>query len=104
MASQLIDEMTVEWKPSAYSEQFSSSIRALLKRKVAAGEAKQVEPLESGEPSSKAANVVDLTDLLAKSLAGRGPAAARVAGGDSAPARTGRSRTQARRRGRSTSR
>ena len=67
MAAQLVAEMTSPWKPDAYREHFGAAIRQLIKRKVAAGKAKQVAPLEEETPA-RPSNVVDLTELLAKSL------------------------------------
>ena len=71
MASQLIAEMTVPWQPAHYTDHFSEAIHALVQRKVAAGETQQVTPLESAPQSTRDSNVVDLTELLAQSLAGR---------------------------------
>jgi DNA end-binding protein Ku len=71
MASQLIAEMTVPWQPADYTDHFSEAIHALVQRKVAAGETQQVTPLESAPQSTRDSNVVDLTELLAQSLAGR---------------------------------
>ena len=72
MASQLIREMTTKWRPQAYAEHFSAAIKSLVKRKVAAGRAKQVAPLEKQEIETKPSNIVDLRELLAQSLRRRG--------------------------------
>ena len=70
------------WKPGAYTEHFGAAIRQLVKRKIAAGQSKQIAPLEEA-PAAKSSNVVDLTELLAKSLrAARG-----AAGAESSPRR-----------------
>ena len=79
MAAQLVAEMTSAWKPSNYTERFSTSIRALIKKKVAAGDAQHVEPLEAAPGERAPSNVVDLTELLAQSLAGHRPARAGAA-------------------------
>jgi len=81
MATELIAEMTAPWKPSAYHEHFGGAIHRLIERKLAAGQAKRLEPLE--QPAPAKSNVVDLTELLAKSLragraAGAGAASARA--------------------------
>ncbi|KQP23066.1 Ku protein [Pseudorhodoferax sp. Leaf267] len=75
MAEQLIGDMTQTWDPEAFSDQFTGAIHALVKRKIEAGDTKQVTALEDAPESSGGSNVVDLTELLAKSLAGRRPAA-----------------------------
>jgi DNA end-binding protein Ku len=74
MAAQLVAEMTTPWKPGDYSEHFGNAIRQLIRRKVATGKTRQVEPLEE-QPLAAPSNVVDLSELLAKSLrASRAPA------------------------------
>lgn len=86
MARQLIAEMTTEWKPAEYADSFSDAIHALVRKKAAAGKTEQVTPVESAPDTAAPSNVVDLTELLAKSLAGRRPAAG--AAGKRASAKT----------------
>ena len=74
MATQLIGDMTQPWDPQAFSDEFTGAIHALVRRKLAAGDTQQVTALEDAAQSTQASNVVDLTELLAKSLAGRKPA------------------------------
>jgi DNA end-binding protein Ku len=74
MAAQLIGDMTGPWKSDDYSDKFSDAILALVSKKVEAGETATVTPLEDAPSEVGASNVVDLTDLLAKSLAKRKPA------------------------------
>jgi DNA end-binding protein Ku len=75
MAAQLIGSMTVPFNSADYADQFTTSIQDLVKRKVAAGEAEQVGALEEvNSPDAATSNVVDLTELLASSLAKRKPA------------------------------
>ena len=71
MAAQLISDMTGSWKSDDYSDKFSDAILALVSKKVEAGETTTVTPLEDVPSEAGASNVVDLTDLLAKSLAKR---------------------------------
>ena len=75
MAAQLISDMTTPWQSADYSDTFSNAIRALVAQKVAAGETATVPPLEDTPTNAAASNVVDLTALLAQSLAKRKPAA-----------------------------
>ena len=79
MASRLVKEMTDDWQPERYTDTFSETIKALLKKRRDAGETAQVEPQE--EAPDHSSNVVDLTELLKASLGGRpggqGKAAAR---------------------------
>ncbi len=74
MAAQLVSDMTHPWKSQDYSDKFGDAIRELVRQKVAAGDTETVTPLESASEASPT-NVVDLTELLASSLAKRKPEA-----------------------------
>ena len=77
MAAQLIGDMTAKWQPRDYTDQFTSAVSELVRRKVAAGDTEQVTSIEdAGSETAAASNVVDLSELLAKSLASRKPTAA----------------------------
>ena len=95
MAARLIADMTSPWKPEKHPEHFSTAIRALVRRKIAAGKAQEVRPLEEAPAEQRPSNVLDLTELLAKSLAGSRAGLTQKKG---APARKGHTtRTVARR-------
>ena len=79
MAAQLIQEMTSPWHSEAYADTFATAIGELVKQKASAGKARQVTPLEASEEVAKASNVVDLTELLAKSLQGKKTATPKTA-------------------------
>jgi DNA end-binding protein Ku len=68
MATQLIEQMTGRFEPERYQDHFSQAIRTLVEHKAAAGEAQAVEPLEAAPQTG--GNVVDLTELLRRSLGG----------------------------------
>jgi DNA end-binding protein Ku len=74
MAGQLIGDMTTAWKPETYEDTFATAVHALVKRKVDAGKTERVTPLEEAPEAAGRSNVVDLTELLAKSLASRSAA------------------------------
>ena len=76
MAAQLIQDMTGAWKAEDYTDGFGAAVHALVNQKVKAGETRTVTPLEALPSEASASNVVDLTELLAKSLAKRKPPAA----------------------------
>ena len=76
MAGQLIADMTTTWQPDAYHDTFEAAVNALVQRKVEAGKTERVTPLEDAPEAEARSNVVDLTELLAKSLAGRAGAKA----------------------------
>ena len=94
MAARLIGEMTSPWKPDRHTEHFSTAIRALMRRKVAAGKSKEVRPLEEAPGEQRPSNVIDLTELLAKSLSAGRPGTAQK---KSASGANGKRRTVARR-------
>lgn len=75
MASQLVTGMVTAWDPSRYDDRFSDAIHALAAKKVEAGETAQVAPLERADDAAAPSNVVDLSELLKRSLAHRTPAA-----------------------------
>ena len=70
MATQLIDDMTTDWKPDAYKDTFSDAVRQLIAVKVEAGDTAHIEPLESvdGGAGKGGGNVIDLAELLRSSL------------------------------------
>ena len=74
MAAQLIKDMTGPWQPADYTDRFSEAILALVNQKVEAGETATVTALEDASATAGTMNVVDLTALLAQSLAKRKPA------------------------------
>lgn len=76
MAAQLISDMTTAWKSQNYSDKFGDAVQALVDKKVAAGETETVTPLEEQPSEGGTGNVVDLTQLLAQSLAKRKPVSA----------------------------
>jgi DNA end-binding protein Ku len=73
MARQLVADMTGKWKPGAYADRFTEAIHALAAQRVEAGETKAVTPLETDESAAPRSNIVDLTELLKRSLGGRKP-------------------------------
>ena len=73
MAQQLIDEMTSDWRPQDFKDEFTTAVRALVQKKAKAGDKATVEPFEEA-PDVSASNVVDLSELLRQSLRGRGRA------------------------------
>jgi len=83
MAAQLISNMTGEWQPADYNENFSAAVHKLMHRKIKAGETESVTPVEGASNEERSSNVIDLTELLARSLnrrtdtAGKAPASAK---------------------------
>ena len=91
MATQLIDDMTEPWDPKRYHDTFNDDILKLVQRKVKLGKTGTLRAVEeaSGEPK-KSADILDLTEMLKRSLSGK-PKSAKAESTESgeAPTRTG---------------
>jgi len=71
MAEQLVEDMSAEWDPADYKDEFKDEILRLVDRKVAAGQTETVtqpEPEEGQGAESRGAKIIDLTELLQRSL------------------------------------
>ena len=75
MAAQLIADMTSPWKAQDYADRFSAAIHDLVNQKVKAGDTETVTAVDPAPAEAGGSNVIDLTDLLARSLAKRKPGA-----------------------------
>lgn len=78
MARQLVDDMTDKWDPKQFTDSFKEQIMALVERKAREGKLETVvQPEESGEGASdrSSAQIIDLTELLQRSLRKGGAAA-----------------------------
>jgi DNA end-binding protein Ku len=73
MAKQLIGELSTEWKPEDYTDDFRDAIMTLADEKLKAGETETVQPLEEAPTEERKSNVIDVTELLKRSL-NRAPA------------------------------
>jgi DNA end-binding protein Ku len=68
MAQQLVSELEDEWKPDEFHDEFREKLEQVVKEKVKAGEGEHiVKPLE-GEEVKTSADIIDLTELLRRSL------------------------------------
>ena len=69
MAEQLVDSMSGKWKPEDFKDEFKSAVMKIVQKKVKAGDTETViEPEEEAPEDSS--NVIDLTELLQRSLKG----------------------------------
>ena len=75
MAKQLVDGMSGHWKAGEFRDQFHDAIMKLVAKKVKAGDTESVEPME--EAPEVGADVIDLTELLKRSLGGKPSATAK---------------------------
>lgn len=71
MAAKLIEDMSQRLDLSKYRDSFRDDILALVKRKVKAGKTEVVEVAEGTPQAPAPGNVIDLTELLKRSLNGR---------------------------------
>ncbi|HYP84200.1 MAG TPA: Ku protein [Variovorax sp.] len=79
MATRLIGDMGDKFDPADFHDAFTERIHELVKRKAAAGKTRHVEQPEALEDAPEESNVVDLTELLQRSLRkGGGKPAARA--------------------------
>ncbi len=69
MAKRLVEDMSAEWQPGDYRDTFQEKIMQLVETKAREGKIQNVET-EGGEEERKSADVIDLTELLRRSLAG----------------------------------
>lgn len=70
MAEQLIGDMTERLDLKKFRDTFRDDILALVKRKVKAGKTELVETPEAAPEAAAPSNVIDLTELLKRSLHG----------------------------------
>lgn len=90
MASQLVDDMSADFDPKLYSDKFRDAVMALIETKAQAGQLSEVKSLESADTGTTS-NVIDLTELLKRSLNKGGGAAKKAA-----PKKTAAKKTTAR--------
>lgn len=91
MAEQLVDDMSAKWRPEQYEDHFKDDIMALVQRKLKEGKAKRVEPLPAAAAEEAAgAEIIDLTELLKRSLGGKGEPKAAGASEEEAPRKKAR--------------
>jgi DNA end-binding protein Ku len=99
MARQLIDDMASSWSADQFRDSFREEIMKMVQAKAKAGETGTVTPVEDAPFAQRGADVIDLTELLKRSLQGgkaaapasRSPARkapARAAGKKATPAKS----------------
>lgn len=69
MAEQLVEAMAGDWQPDLFHDEFREKLMALVEQKAAEGGLRAVAPLP-GEEVAPSAEVIDLTELLRRSLKG----------------------------------
>lgn len=84
MARKLIDDMSADWQAESYHDTYRDAILELAERKAREGKAHEVTRVEAAAPERRSADIVDLSELLKRSLGKRGGAR-----GDDAPPHKG---------------
>lgn len=74
MAKRLVQDMSADWQPDDYRDTFQDQIMELVETKAREGKIEDVET-DAGETERKSADVIDLTELLKRSLGSKGSAA-----------------------------
>jgi DNA end-binding protein Ku len=88
MAKQLVDDMTTSFDPKAFTDSFKEQIMALVEHKAKEGDLETVTQPESSDEGGKngrGAQILDLTELLQRSLRKGGSGAAGDAPKPTAP-------------------
>ena len=66
---QLVEDMSDDWDPHAWRDSFKDAIMKLVDHKVASGETSGATALEAApDPKRSEARILDLTELLQRSL------------------------------------
>ncbi|WP_250534117.1 Ku protein [Caballeronia sp. AZ10_KS36] len=68
MAKRLIDDMSDSWDPTKYHDTFRDDIMALVEKKVKEGKVAEVMKFEEGGEEKASADILDLSELLKRSL------------------------------------
>ena len=91
MAEQLVSDMSAKWNPADYRDEFRDAVMKMVALRVKAGKTETVTALEEEQESHGSAQIIDLTELLKRSL--KKPAAGKFAPEDAADANEGLSST-----------
>jgi DNA end-binding protein Ku len=93
MAERLVEEMTSGWEEEKYRNTFDENIMELVEEKATAGKLEAVPDTEGDLDDRRTAEVIDLTELLKRSLGGKAaPSPAKTARGRGAAARPSRAK------------
>lgn len=68
MGEQLVADMSAKWKPAAFTDSFKDQILQLVKEKIEAGETESVTQPDAEETEGTGAKILDLTEMLQRSL------------------------------------
>lgn len=96
MAEQLVNELADEWAPEKFQDEFREKLEKVVEEKVKAGEGEHVmKPLAGEEEVRPSADILDLTELLRRSLRKGAAARSEEKEEEPAPRKTGARRKAA---------
>lgn len=72
MATQLVEDMTEDWKPEQYHDTYREDLLARIDAKIKAGKTHLLTPAEEAPVARKGAKVIDMMALLKQSIGQRG--------------------------------
>ena len=85
MAEALIDDMVEPWSPGKYRDEYEDELLAFIRRRARKGAGRAEEPAEEAPPKKAKGEVIDMMELLKRSL--------KKKGGKRPPARAPKRRT-----------
>ncbi|MEO8676823.1 MAG: Ku protein [Casimicrobiaceae bacterium] len=69
LAKRLVDDMTEKWNPGAFKDTYHVDLMARIRKKIKLGQTKEIaQPAADNDGAPRSAKVIDLADLLKKSL------------------------------------
>jgi len=71
IADQLVETMSEPWQPEKYEDRFRAQVMALVEEKARTGHIEAVKGSEAGPAGGEGAQIIDLTELLRRSLEAR---------------------------------
>ncbi len=76
LAKRLVDDMTGDWNPAEFKNSYHDDLMARIEQKIKRGETKEITKPDADEERPRTAQIIDLAELLKKSLGGGGQRAA----------------------------
>ena len=70
LARRLIDDMSGPWNPAEFEDTYNDDLMKRIEQKIERGETKELTKPEGGKAEARSAQVIDLMDLLKKSIGG----------------------------------
>jgi DNA end-binding protein Ku len=69
LAKRLVDDMAEQWKPGEFKDTYHADLMAIIKQKIKQGRTEEITKPGKDEEKRPSAQVIDLAELLRKSLA-----------------------------------